>query len=103
MMKAFRAASYDKENLYVDEGGYEVVVPFHRIKDVEIMSLDGVYKITFFDKDQFGDHIFLKPSMWYPFNYPKVDAQFQELRRRINKSKRDYRYKNDSNQLNSSY
>jgi hypothetical protein len=82
-----KKVEFDEEFLYVTEKGFEVVIPLENIKDIQIKSLGGVYKITFYDSIQAGAEIFFKPSMIYPFDYKKQDEKVNILWRYINKAK----------------
>jgi len=88
--KLLKQVSYDEQNLYVQQDDFESQIPFYRIKNVELISLDGVYKFVLIDNDQFGDTVLCKPSIWYPFTYKKVDKELQEIRNRIAKVKELY-------------
>lgn len=92
--------AYDSENLYVIENGREEQIPFYEIRDVEIVSLGGIYKFNFFDKGLHKGFITCKTSMWYPLNYPKVDRELNRVRALINKAHREYKEQiTDKNQL----
>ncbi|MEQ8470434.1 MAG: hypothetical protein RIC35_04580 [Marinoscillum sp.] len=85
-LKSFRQIKYSNDTLYVDQGGTELVVPFHEIKRVELTSLDGIYSFELID----GIRYCCKPSMWYPFNHKKVDAELDRIRQNIKKEKQKY-------------
>lgn len=85
-----KEVSYDKENLYVKEGEYEIQVPFYEVKDIEIVSLDGLYKFKLYHHDQFGDEVICKPSLWYPLNYKKIDAELNRIRSFVHKAHHEY-------------
>lgn len=89
-LKLLREVSYDDHSLYVKEKDFEVQIPFYRVKEVKLISLDGVYKFTLRDADQFGDVVFCKPSMWYPFTYKKVDNELYDLQNKISKVTQEY-------------
>ncbi|WP_425391575.1 hypothetical protein [Ekhidna sp.] len=82
---------YDKENLYVKEGEYEIQIPYHLVKDVEIVSLDGLYKFKLYQHDQFGDEVICKPSLWYPLNFKRIDAELNQIRAYVRKAHREYK------------
>lgn len=86
-MKAFKRISYNDRCLWVQEKDFDIEVPLDRVKSVDLVSLDGLYKFEFFDNYQFGDTIYCKPSMWYPLNYPKVDKELDRIRFFIRKRK----------------
>lgn len=92
-IRRIREIAYDKENLYVKEGNYEIQIPFHDVKDIEIMSLDGLYKFKLYHHDQFGDEVICKPSLWYPLNYKKIDAELNRIRSYVRKAHREYKDK----------
>ncbi len=81
--------SYDDSALYYDREGYEVQVPFEDIRDIEIKTLDGVYKINLFRPAQDGKSIRFKTSLWYPFNSGKQDDIVNVLRSKIERHKRN--------------
>lgn len=81
---------YDNANLYVNHNDYQVQVPFEEVKEVKLMSVDGVYKFILYKKGQLGKEILCKPSIWYPFNYNKVDNELHRIRGLIYKRKQEY-------------
>lgn len=83
--------SYDKENIYVHEGGYEIQVPFHGIKDIELISVGGLYKFTLYQNDQFGKEVICKPSLWYPLNYKRIDKELNRIRSMVRKAHQNYK------------
>ncbi|MAE86360.1 MAG: hypothetical protein CMB80_26740 [Flammeovirgaceae bacterium] len=82
----FYRISYDTENLYVDQGTTELVVSFDRIKNVELVSFDGIYKFETFEKEVY----YCKPSAWYPLNYSKVDGELETIRSLVKKYKQKF-------------
>lgn len=46
-LNQIKEVAYDKENLYVKEGDYEIQIPFYEVKDIEILSLDGCISSNF--------------------------------------------------------
>ncbi|MFT6335828.1 MAG: hypothetical protein ACJATI_002583 [Halioglobus sp.] len=80
---------YDQANLYVSHNDYQVQIPFEEIKEVKLMSIDGVYKFILFKKGQLGKEILCKPSIWYPFNFNKVDNELHRIRGLIYKRKQE--------------
>lgn len=92
-LQKIKEVSYDKENLYVREGEYEIQIPFYEVKDIEIMSLDGLYKFTLYHHDQFGNEVICKPSFWYPLNYKRIDAELNRIRGWVRKSHHEYQDK----------
>ncbi|MEM9897032.1 MAG: hypothetical protein AAF789_11750 [Bacteroidota bacterium] len=102
-LKKLKEVSYDGKNLYVQESGYEIQIPFQEVRDVEIISLDGLYKFNLYHHDQFGKEVVCKPSLWYPLNFKRVDKELNRIRYLIRKAKWSQReLDEDSNQLPSS-
>jgi len=101
VLRNFKEISYDNENLYIKDEGSDIILPLHKIRDVELVSLDGLYEFKLNPADNLGEAIYVKPSMWYPFNYPKVDAELDQIRYLIKKDKEKYYLENQTNQLNS--
>ncbi len=97
-LKKIKEVSYDKENLYVKEGEYEIQIPFYEVKDIEIMSLDGLYKFTLYHHDQFGNEVICKPSLWYPLNHKRIDAELNRIRGLVRKAHHEYHDKIGSGQ-----
>ena len=89
-MKLLKEVSYNNHSLFVKQKEFEIEIPLYRIKDVELISLDGIYKFKLHDVDQFGDTVYCKPSAWYPFTYRKVDDELRELRKMIDIEKEKY-------------
>jgi hypothetical protein len=81
--------SFDEFSVYYERNGYEVQIPFDEIKDIEIKSLDGIYKINLFQPNQDGKTIYFKTSLWYPLNFIRQDEQVNVLRDRIMHYKRN--------------
>jgi hypothetical protein len=82
---------FDDEFLYVIQKNQDILIPLENIKDVEIVSLGGVYKITLYAKDQLGDLIYFKPSLLYPFNFKSKDKLVDVLRHNIDEAKKKVR------------
>jgi hypothetical protein len=97
-LRLLKQISYNNQFLYVHEEGVDTQVPLERIRDVEIMSLDGMYKFHLMDKEAFGPYIMCKTSIWYPFNFKKVDKELDHVRYLISKRKREIQIE-QTNQL----
>jgi hypothetical protein len=80
--------SYDESAVYYDKKGFEVQIPFEDIKDIEIKTLSGIYKINLHIPTQDGEYILFKTSLWYPLNFKKQDEKVNELRDKIDRYKR---------------
>lgn len=80
--------SYDESSVYYDKKGFEVQIPFEDIRDIEIKTISGIYKINLYMPNQDGKSIMFKTSLWYPFNFRRQDEKVNELRDRIDRYKR---------------
>ena len=80
--------SYDESSVYYDKKGFEVQIPFEDIRDIEIKTISGIYKINLYSPSQDGSSIMFKTSLWYPFNFKKQDEKVNELRDKIDRYKR---------------
>lgn len=89
-MQTLKELSYDKKNLYVHEDGYEIQIPFHQVRDVQLVSLDGLYRFRLYHNDQFGKEVMCKPSFWYPFNFKRIDAELERIRSYVRQAHRDF-------------
>jgi hypothetical protein len=65
---------FDDEFMYVTQKNHDLVIPLENIKDVNLVSLGGVYKVDLYAKELFGDKFYFKPSLLYPFNHKKKEA-----------------------------
>lgn len=83
--------SYDDAHLYINENGVEEQIPFYEIRDVEIVSLNGICKFNFFNIQLHGGAVTCKTSMWYPLNFKKVDKEFNRVRALIRKAHQQYK------------
>ena len=97
-LRLLKEVSYDDHSLYIKEQDFEVQIPFYRLKEVKLISLDGIYKFTLREADQFGDVVYCKPSLSYPFTYRKVDDELRELQGRIEKITKQYWQARQENQ-----
>jgi len=86
--------SYDDSSVYYDKKGFEVQIPFEDVRDIEIKTISGIYKIKLYSPSQDGAAIMFKTSLWYPFNFKKQDEKVNELRDRIDRYKRTLPEKN---------
>jgi hypothetical protein len=89
-LNRLKEIAYDSENLYIIENETEEQIPFIAIRDVEIVSLGGIYRFNFLDKNLHKGWITCKTSMWYPFNFKTVDKELNRVRALIAKAHRNY-------------
>ncbi len=85
-----KSIAYDKENLYVFNKGHEIIIPFYEVKDVKLRSLLGVHSVNLYRDFGFGKEIYFKSSLWYPFNFKRVDNEVFKLQDLIESAKRNY-------------
>ena len=83
--KKLKTISYDDSSVYYQKDGYEVQLPFEEIKNIE---LDQGWAINLYRPTQDGDRISFMPSVWYPLNFKRKDAEINVLRDKIDDYKR---------------
>jgi hypothetical protein len=71
---------FDDYNIYCQLEGYEEQIPFYQIKSINLIDPSGIHEIKLHDPSQVGERIFFKPSIWYPFNFKKVDNVIFKLK-----------------------
>ncbi|MBS1553387.1 MAG: hypothetical protein JSU09_00555 [Bacteroidetes bacterium] len=79
---------FDEEYVYVQQQGHDVLIPLENIKDVNLISVGGVYKVDLYSPETFGDKFYFKPSLLYPFNHKKKEAIVDVLWANIEKAKK---------------
>jgi hypothetical protein len=79
---------FDHEFMYVKQKDQDLLIPLENIKDVNLVSFEGVYKVDLYAKEIFGDKFYFKPSLLYPFNHKKKEALVDILWANIEKAKR---------------
>lgn len=80
---------FDADFLYVRRrGSQEVMIPLENIKDVDIRSIGGVYRVALLYDDVVGRTFYFKPSLLYPLNYRAKDERVFLLREYIARAKR---------------
>lgn len=80
-------AEFDDEFLYLIRGGHDLLIPLENIKDIEMKSLGGMWRVDLFYADVVGDHFYFKPSLLYPLNYKSKDALVNLLWQKIEAAK----------------
>lgn len=78
---------FDDEFLYVLRKGQDLLIPLENIKDIEMKSLGGLWRIDLFYADVIGDHFYFKPSLLYPLNFKSKDALVNLLWKKIEAAK----------------
>lgn len=82
---------FDDDFLYVMLNQQDLVIPLENIKDVNLVSMGGVYRVDLYTKDLIGDKFYFKPSLLYPFNHKKKEAIVDILWSNINRAKQKAR------------
>ena len=78
---------FDEDFLYIIKKRQDTMIPLENIKDVEIVSMGGVYLVDLYIPEDFGVKLYFKPSLLYPFNFKKKDALVNVLRSSIERAK----------------
>lgn len=81
-LKVYRT-EFDDEFLYVIRKGHDLLIPLENIKDIEMKSLGGMWRVDLFYADVIGDYFYFKPSLLYPLNYKSKDALVNLLWKKI--------------------
>jgi hypothetical protein len=79
---------FDEDFLYVGQGNQDILIPLENIKDVNLISVVGVYQVDLYSKETFGKKFYFKPSFLYPFNHKESEALIDVLWANIEKAKR---------------
>lgn len=79
---------FDEAFMYVQQKGHDVLIPLENIKDVNLISVGGVYKVELYSPETFGDYFYFKPSLLYPLNHKKKEAVVDVLWASIEKAKK---------------
>lgn len=83
---------FDQEFMYIIQKDQDLLIPLENVKDVNLFSLGGVYKVELYAKEAFGDTFYFKPSLLYPFNHKKKEALVDILWANIEKAKSRKQY-----------
>jgi hypothetical protein len=78
---------FDDEFLYVRLKQSDLIIPLENIKDVNLVSLGGVYRVDLYYKELIGEKFYFKPSLLYPLNHRKKEAVVDILWQNINKAR----------------
>lgn len=78
---------FDDDFMYVTQKGHDLVIPLENIKDVNLVSMGGVYRVDLYAKELFGDKFYFKPSLLYPFNHKRKEAVVDILWANVEKAK----------------
>ena len=79
---------FDDDFFYVRQIHHDVLIPLENIKDVNLVSIVGLYKVDLYSHETFGDKFYFKPSLLYPFNHKKKEALVDVLWANIEKAKK---------------
>ncbi len=78
---------FDDEFLYILKKGQDLLIPLENIKDIEMKTLGGMWRVDLLYADVIGDHFYFKPSLLYPLNYKSKDALVNLLWKKIEVAK----------------
>ncbi len=78
---------FDQEFMYLKQKDQDLLIPLENIKDVNLASIEGVYKVDLYATELFGNKFYFKPSLLYPFNHKKKEALVDVLWANIEKAK----------------
>lgn len=79
---------FDDNFLYVILKDQDLIIPLENIKDVNLISLGGVYRVDLYNKELVGEKFYFKPSLLYPFNHRRKEAIVDQLWSNIVQAKR---------------
>ncbi len=86
-LKVFKV-EFDDEYLYIIKRNQDIMIPLENIKDIEMKSLGGMWRVDLLYADVIGDHFYFKPSLLYPLNYKVKDELVNLLWKKIEIAKR---------------
>lgn len=78
---------FDDEYLYVLKRTGDVLIPLENIKDIEMKTLGGMWRVELYYEDIIGNHFYFKPSLLYPLNYKRKDKLVNLLWEKIELAK----------------
>jgi hypothetical protein len=79
---------FDEEFVFVNKGKVEIQIPLANVKDIELKSVLGLWRIDLVYADVLGNHFYCKPSMLYPFNFKKKEKVIDLFWTYVEKAKR---------------
>jgi hypothetical protein len=88
LLWSLKTIAYDESSVYYEKDGFEVQIPFEKIRGIEIKSLTGIYIINLYQPGPDGKKIAFKMSLWYPLNFKNQDGKINALRDKIERYKR---------------
>lgn len=78
-----KEVSYDQEFLYIKEKKQEEVIPLTAIKNVELKTMGGRWKVNFHPAYTSREKVTFLPSLLYPMNYKKVEKRIDVFHQAI--------------------
>lgn len=84
--KVYRV-EFDDDYLYVIRKKQDILIPLENIKDIEMKTLGGMWRVDLYYADVLGDHFYFKPSLLYPLNAKSKDALVNVLWKKIELAK----------------
>ncbi len=92
MLRRIRYVEYDDEFLYVKRRGHELLIPLENIRDIDLRTFGGVYRVDLLYEDALGSYFYFKPSLVYPLNFRSKDRLVDDLRARVERAKKNRQY-----------
>lgn len=87
VMARLQNLSFDSDFAIVQMKGQELLIPLENIKDVELVSLAGTYRVTLYQPEQLGDTFYFKVSLLYPLNHRRKEALIDRFWAAIRRAK----------------
>jgi len=78
---------FDDDYLYIIRKSQDILIPLENIKDVELKTLGGMWRVDLYYTDVIGNHFYFKPSLLYPLNAKSKDELVNVLWRKIEGAK----------------
>jgi len=90
-VKVFKV-EFDDDFIYIIKRNQDIMIPLENIKNIEMKSLGGMWRVDLLYTDVIGDHFYFKPSLLYPLNYKTKDELVNLLWQKIEiaKTKKPY-------------
>ncbi len=89
--KVFKV-EFDDDYLYIIKRNQDILIPLENIKDIEMKSLGGMWRVDLMYADVIGDHFYFKPSLLYPLNFRSKDELVNLLWKKIEVAKTKKQY-----------
>ncbi|UII28598.1 hypothetical protein LVD15_09285 [Fulvivirga maritima] len=82
-----KSIRFNNHFLYIEERNCPIKLPLTEVRNVELRNFTGVHVIHL-DRDfGFGKEIYFKTSLFYPFNYKRVNRDLYLFKKMVHNSK----------------